>query len=109
MNTQKTERIHKLVCAIPSGQVASYGQIARYVPGVTARMVGYALAGVGDKTGIPWHRVVNAKGTVSPHQALLSNAKDWKRKASSSMHATNWIGRKHYGPVRTRCYYWIWD
>ncbi|GER07251.1 hypothetical protein JCM17843_15610 [Kordiimonadales bacterium JCM 17843] len=51
--------------------MASYGQIARYVPGVTARMVGYALAGIGDKTGIPWHRVVNAKGTVSPHQGAF--------------------------------------
>jgi methylated-DNA-protein-cysteine methyltransferase-like protein len=31
-----------------------------------ARLVGYAMAALPDDTGVPWHRVVNAQGRVSP-------------------------------------------
>lgn len=58
-------RIHDLVRQIPSGRVATYGQIARIV-GCTARIAGYAMAAVPDGAGVPWHRVVNSQGRVSP-------------------------------------------
>ena len=59
-------RIYTLVRRIPSGRVASYGQIAR-LAGVPrgARQVGYALHALPNGTTVPWHRVVNAKGTIS--------------------------------------------
>lgn len=57
--------IHAMVSRIPSGQVATYGQIARLVGRCTARMVGYAMAGLPQDTDIPWHRVINAKGQIS--------------------------------------------
>ncbi len=59
-------KIYTLIRRIPSGRVASYGQIAR-LAGVPrgARQVGYALHALPNGTTVPWHRVVNAKGTIS--------------------------------------------
>jgi methylated-DNA-protein-cysteine methyltransferase-like protein len=45
--------------------VATYGQIAEVAGGVTARMVGYCLAALQPGSGVPWHRVINARGRVS--------------------------------------------
>ncbi len=67
MDGRKTECIDALVRLIPRGKVASYGQIAGYIPGVTPRMVGYAMAGSGARADLPWHRVLNAKGSISGH------------------------------------------
>jgi methylated-DNA-protein-cysteine methyltransferase-like protein len=49
--------------------VTSYGAVARGagLPGY-ARQVGYALAALPDDTGVPWQRVVNARGEVSPRR-----------------------------------------
>ncbi len=69
MEASKTARILALVRMIPKGRVASYGQIAGYIPGVTPRMVGYALAGRGATDDAPWHRVINAHGGISGHAA----------------------------------------
>jgi methylated-DNA-protein-cysteine methyltransferase-like protein len=58
-------RIYRVVRRIPRGRVASYGQIAILagLPG-HARQVGYALHTLSE-AGVPWHRVVNAKGEIS--------------------------------------------
>jgi methylated-DNA-protein-cysteine methyltransferase-like protein len=47
--------------------VATYGQVARVsgLPG-HARQVGYALRALSDGSAVPWHRVINAQGAVSP-------------------------------------------
>jgi methylated-DNA-protein-cysteine methyltransferase-like protein len=60
------ERIYRVVSRIPRGRVATYGQIAS-IAGVSggARQVGYALAAL-DDARVPWHRVVNYKGGISP-------------------------------------------
>ncbi len=51
---------------IPSGRVATYGQIAKKAGiGTNARLVGYALHRLPDNSDIPWHRVVNAQGRIS--------------------------------------------
>jgi len=46
--------------------VATYGQIAA-VAGLHghARQVGYALHALPENSGVPWHRVLNARGEVS--------------------------------------------
>lgn len=51
-----------IVCRIPSGKVATYGQIAR-MAGMPrcARTVGYAMAGCQDPS-VPCHRVVDRLG-----------------------------------------------
>lgn len=62
------ERIYRVVRKIPRGRVAGYGQVAR-LAGLPngARQVGYALHALrGTGRGIPWQRVVNARGEVSP-------------------------------------------
>lgn len=60
------ERIYAVVRQIPPGRVASYGQIARIVGGCSAQMVGFAMAGLRAGTNVPWQRVINSKGRISP-------------------------------------------
>jgi methylated-DNA-protein-cysteine methyltransferase related protein len=62
-------RIYSVVSRIPKGRVATYGQVARLAgfPG-QARLVGYALSALDDRTRIPWQRVVNARGQISPRR-----------------------------------------
>jgi len=51
---------------IPFGSVATYGQIADLAGlGPGARFVGWALRHSGPDVDIPWHRVINARGTIS--------------------------------------------
>ena len=52
---------------IPPGRVATYGQVALLagLPG-HARQVGYALHALPEHSTVPWHRVVNARGGISP-------------------------------------------
>lgn len=63
-------RIWEMVERIPEGRVATYGQIAALVgrPG-HARQVGYALHNLPEASEVPWHRVVNARGRVSPRSS----------------------------------------
>ncbi len=61
------ERIYLVVKQIPQGKVATYGQIARLVGTCSAQMVGFALAALPDNTNVPWQRVINRMGKISPH------------------------------------------
>lgn len=60
-------KIYAVVRRIPRGRVATYGQVARLagIPG-HARQVGYALHALPERTRVPWHRVVNRMGAISP-------------------------------------------
>lgn len=60
------ERVYRIVRRIPRGRVTTYGRIATLagMPG-RARQVGYALHALSDGTPVPWHRVINARGTLS--------------------------------------------
>jgi methylated-DNA-protein-cysteine methyltransferase related protein len=60
------DQIYEIVRQIPSGKVATYGQVAELANFPRqARLVGYALYRVDFRADIPWHRVVNAKGEIS--------------------------------------------
>ena len=64
MNT--FERIYEIVKRIPSGKVATYGQIAMIAGNPRwSRVVGYALHVNPDSETIPCFRVVNRKGECS--------------------------------------------
>lgn len=63
-NGPTQERIYRVVRQIPAGKVSTYGDIAAIVGDCTARMVGYAMAAA--TSDIPWHRVINAQGKISP-------------------------------------------
>lgn len=60
-------QIYFCVSRIPPGRVATYGQIAQ-LAGIPngARAVGYALSALEKDSPVPWHRVVNAAGEISP-------------------------------------------
>jgi methylated-DNA-protein-cysteine methyltransferase-like protein len=64
------ERIYAVVKRIPRGRVATYGQVAT-LAGLDghARQVGYALHNLTDRSDVPWHRVINARGEISPRTA----------------------------------------
>ena len=73
MISDRYRRIYAIVRRIPRGRVATYGQVAE-LAGIDghARQVGYALHALqGDD--VPWHRVVNARGEISPRSASDSH------------------------------------
>ncbi len=59
------QKIYAVVRLIPSGRVASYGQVARIASGCTPRMVGYAMAALYPESDVPWQRVINSQGKIS--------------------------------------------
>ena len=59
------EQVYDLVKKVPKGKVVTYGQVSEQIISCTPRVVGYAMAAVEDP-GIPWQRVINSKGEVSP-------------------------------------------
>ena len=65
--SEKYQQIYDVVSRIPVGKVATYGQIATLAgyPG-QARQVGYALNALPNDLDVPWQRVINAKGQISP-------------------------------------------
>jgi len=60
------ERIYDVVRQIPEGRVTNYGHIARIVGGCSAQMIGFALNALRPDSDVPWQRVINAQGKVSP-------------------------------------------
>lgn len=66
------QRIFQIARLIPLGQVATYGQIAWIEGHCTPRMVGYAMAGLPEGSDVPWQRVINSQGKISPRGNLSS-------------------------------------
>ncbi|MDO9069864.1 MAG: MGMT family protein [Deltaproteobacteria bacterium] len=59
-------RIKKLISQIPKGKVASYGQIAALAGNPRgARAVIWLLHTSSSREKLPWHRVINSRGTIS--------------------------------------------
>lgn len=79
-STPTYERIYTVVRQIPSGQVATYGQVAELAGLIgKPRLVGYALYRVTVEADVPWHRVINAKGEVS--HSPVRNGSDYLQQA----------------------------
>jgi len=68
------DRVYAVVRRIPPGRVATYGHVARLAAPCTARMVGFALAGMPKDSDVPWQRVINRMGKISPHGAGFGSA-----------------------------------
>ncbi len=65
--SSRYESILEAVKQIPKGRVATYGQIAGLAGFEDhARQVGYVLNALPEENDVPWHRVVNARGEISP-------------------------------------------
>lgn len=65
------EKIYAVVKRIPPGKVATYGQVAA-LAGLPrrARMVGQALRSTPEGLDLPWQRVINAGGRISPRGGI---------------------------------------
>jgi len=56
--------VFSLVCRVPVGRVVTYGQVAGLLGAPrAARAVGHAMRRCPG--GVPWHRVINARGRIS--------------------------------------------
>ena len=80
----RNERVWTVVSCIPPGRVATYKQIAALagIEGPSgARQVGYALAALTLDDDVPWHRVVNVRGKVSPRGRPGADAEQTDRLA----------------------------
>ncbi len=61
------QQVYALVRQIPPGTVVTYGQVAALLGRPrAARAVGYALRYLPSGADVPWHRVINARGHISP-------------------------------------------
>ena len=60
------DRITALIAAVPRGSVVTYGQVAAEAGNPrAARLVVWVLNSRAHVAGLPWHRVVNARGGIS--------------------------------------------
>lgn len=61
-----TRKVKEAVRSIPRGRVATYGQIAALAGRHrAARGVAWVLHSSSEAAGLPWHRVINARGGIS--------------------------------------------
>lgn len=99
-NVEKAKTaVWQIVNGIPSGQVATYGQVAR-LAGMPqqSRLVGRILARLPTGSKIPWHRVINSQGKISnpnPERQI-------ERLAEEGVHVLN-------GKVHLKTYQWDTD
>lgn len=66
-----TVRVKVIILQIPCGMVTTYGMVGtaagnRY----GARQVSRILHSSSEKNKLPWHRVVNRNGQISPRQSM---------------------------------------
>ncbi len=74
------EQVYALLQAIPEGKVATYSQLAAQLGNPNlARAVGNWLHQNPDPSRFPCHRVVNARGQVSPAYAFGGAAAQRRR------------------------------
>ncbi len=97
------QRVYAVVRMIPAGRVATYGQIAALAGSSrAARGVGVAMRLASGQVDLPWHRVINAQGRISPggdvfrpeHQRHLLQAEGiaFRRSGTIDMSCFQWEG-----------------
>ena len=66
-----TRAVIDIIRAIPRGMVTTYGSIAAAAGNQSgARQVARILHSSSDKYDLPWHRVINYRGTISPRLSM---------------------------------------
>lgn len=64
--TDFTKRVITIIQGIPPGHVMSYGQVAAAAGSPRgARQVVRILHSMSSKYDLPWHRIINAQGSIS--------------------------------------------
>ena len=72
------EKVYKVVKKIPSGKVATYGQISELIGTKDARKVGWALH-ANKSSEVPCHRVVNKEGRLAKNFAFDGEIEQQRR------------------------------
>ncbi|MCC6614403.1 MAG: MGMT family protein [Anaerolineae bacterium] len=105
------EIVWEIVRQVPAGIVTTFGQIASMIPtpeGVDAadyqklgpRWVGDAMNAVSwvDEASVPWHRVINSKGTVSlPEETIAAAQQRSRLRAEGVLDARDHVDLNRYG------------
>lgn len=105
MATERTgfnERVYEIVCRVPPGRVATYGDVASVLGNPRlARQVGWALARLSpDRAAVvPWQRIINAQGRIS-HRGEVHRADEQLRLLESEGIAFDEAGRCDLPAVR---------
>ena len=68
MDMELAHRMLDVVAQIPSGRVATYGDVAARAGSASPRLAGFVLSQLADED-TPWHRVLRANGTPAAHLA----------------------------------------
>lgn len=89
--------IWQIVNAIPKGQIATYGQIAK-LAGIPqqSRLVGRILGQLPKNSKLPWHRVINSQGRISNPNPERQR----ERLEAEGVSVVN-------GKIRLRSYQWL--
>lgn len=96
-----TQKVIKVVLKIPKGKVATYGQVAHLAGKEhAARGVAWILHSNSKKYKLPWHRVINSKGTISFHP-LSANHVRQKRLLKAEG-----VIFDHSGKINMKVYQW---
>jgi alkylated DNA nucleotide flippase Atl1 len=69
MDMDLAHRMLDIVAQIPSGRVATYGDVAARAGSASPRLAGFVLSQLADDD-TPWHRVLRANGTPAAHLAV---------------------------------------
>ena len=69
MDMELAHRMLDVVAQIPSGRVATYGDVAARAGSASPRLAGFVLSQLADED-TPWHRVLRANGTPAAHLAV---------------------------------------
>jgi methylated-DNA-protein-cysteine methyltransferase-like protein len=64
--TPFTREVKRVLRSVPRGRVVTYGQVAALAGrDGAARGVAWILHSSSDAAGLPWHRVIGGRGTIS--------------------------------------------
>lgn len=64
--TSYSEKVKRVIRAVPRSRVATYGQVAALAGSpFAARQVVWVLHSCSEKDRLPWHRIVNARGRIA--------------------------------------------
>lgn len=86
---ERATKIKEMVCKVPAGQVATYGQIAELCGlGRRARLVGKVMSQLEPDTAVPWHRIIAASGRLSLPPDSPSFARQVERLTSEGILVT---------------------
>ena len=98
MNESFSQKVKSIIKKIPTGKVATYGQIATYAGNPRAsRQVAWILHSSSRKDNLPWHRVINSKGRISlPHNGGYETQKELLEKEGIAFNEDDKINFDHY-------------